>query len=325
MTRNTLLMLTVFALLMLGKLLLLLQQPLPEAWHGDAGDYVGKALYFRQHGEFPLIQPVSPTRPTLGYSDFRPPGYPLFIPTLLGFGTTVPAITQAVRLAHFVLDLATTALLLAFVWRFHPAKSYRWLAVLLLGIQPWTSAFIVTLNPDTLTTFLVVVGVGLLAWFVSTRPPWPVDAAGPLASTLARRKTGRHLPIKGLALVGASLLLSLTFLIRPEMIVFAFALILFALALAWPGLTGPERPWHALARYGLLATIPFLAIVGANMAYRWQVAQEVRIFGEFHHATPGLMHWTQTWIGPQTSGLISTMLRTISTPSHTCRGLSARC
>lgn len=270
-------MLTVFALLMGGKLALLLMQPLPDAWHGDSGDYVGKALYFHEHGVFPPIRSDAPGRSALTYSDFRPPGYPLFIAALLDFGKTVPEITYNVRLAQFVLDLVTTAILLWVVWRFHPSTRYRWLAVLVLGVQPWTSAFIVTLNPDTLTAFLMVTGLGLLALFVTARTAtedWPW--------------------VKALALVPASLLLSLTFLIRPEMIVFAFAMILIGLAMTLPAL-----PRRTVARYGVLAAIPFLAMVAANMAYRWQVAEEVRIYGAFKHATPGLMQWTKTWIGPQ--------------------------
>lgn len=272
-TRDTMAILTVFTLLMAAKLFLLLQVPLPEAWHGDAGDYVGKALYFNAHGEFPRIRSAAPDRPALAYSDFRPPGYPLFVAALLGFGKSVPEITQSVRLAHFGLDLVTTGLLLWIVWRFHGAVGYRWLAALLLGVQPWTSAFILTLNPDTLTTFLLVSGVMLLALFVTGTGGWT----------------------RSLALLGASGLISLTFLIRPEMIVFAFALLLLGLALTWPALK-----WRGVARYGVLAAIPFLAVTGANMAYRWQVAQEIRIYGEFRHSTPGLVQWTKTWIGSQT-------------------------
>jgi hypothetical protein len=273
MNRNTLAIVAVFIGLMAVKFALLLQTPLPEAWHGDAGDYVGKALYLDEHGRFPETRSTDSGEGPLAYSDFRPPGYPLFIAPLLTFGKSVPEITFSVRVAHFGLDLATTGLLLLIVWRFHGSVAYHWIAALVLGAQPWTSAFILTLNPDTLTAFLVLTGVGLLALFLTTRWTW-----------------GRPL-----SLVGASLLLSLTFLIRPEMIVFAFAMLLIALAMALPGLGVP-----GVVRYGLLAAIPFLAIVGANVAYRWQVAEELRIYGQFEHATPGLMQWTKTWVGSQT-------------------------
>ncbi|WP_139191838.1 hypothetical protein [Thiocapsa roseopersicina] len=256
------------------KLFLLLLFPLPEAWNGDAGDYARKALYFYDHGQFPAIRADPTDRPDLAYSDFRPPGYPLFVASLLGFGQSVPEITLSVRLAQFGLDLATTALLLMVVWRFHHSGGYRWVAALLLGVQPWTSAFIVSVNPDTLTASLLLAGVALLALFVTAR---------------AHR-------VKPLALVGASLLLSLTFLARPEMILFAFALLLIGLAMALPALN-----WRSFVLYGLLAAMPFLAIVGANVSYRWQVAQEVRIFGEFEHATPGLTLWSLTWIAPQSA------------------------
>jgi hypothetical protein len=275
LNRSTLVILTVFCLLMGLKLFLVLQQPLPEAWSGDAGDYFGKALYFHEHREFPRIQWDPSSVEALAYSDFRPPGYPLFIASFLPFGTTVPAIAQSLRLAHFGLDVATTLLLLAVVWRFHNDVAYRWIAAVVLGVQPWTTSFIVTLTPDTLTTFLLVLGVAFLALFATGQRAW----------------------VRNLGLLGGSCFLSLTFLVRPEMILFAFAVISFGLVLALPG----GLSWRSIGRNGLLAAVPFLAIVGANMAYRWHIAQEVGIYGEFRHATPGLVQWTKTWIGSQTT------------------------
>jgi hypothetical protein len=266
-------MLGVFALLMAVKLGLLLKHPVPERWSGDSGYYVAKALYLHEQGKFQQILKKKSDPAALEYSDFRPPGYPLFIAALLPLGTTIDVITRSVRLVQFAMDAGVSIMLLLIAWKFSPLGIYRWLATLVVGVQPWTSSYIVAVYPDTLTMFLLVAGVAALAVFVN-------------AKSVIRA---------GVAIMTASLLLGLTFTVRPEMILFAG----LVKAVAF-GLRLTRWGWKDTFANGLLAAIPMLLVFGINVGYRWQAAGEVRLFGKFQHATPGLMLWTKTWIGPQT-------------------------
>jgi len=91
-----------------------------------------------------------------------------------------------------------------------------------------------------------------------------------------------------------SFLLSLTATVRPEMIVLAPALLVLA---GW--LEIRRMPWRVWLGYATLAALPFLLVVGLNMAYHWQTEKHIRIIAHFRHPTPGLNLWTKTWIGPQ--------------------------
>lgn len=263
----------IFSLLILSKLILAMTTvPFSGGWVGDEGYYVGKAHYIYENLAFPKIIAKSSTERTLGWSDFRPPGYPLFLSSLLKFGKTDADLKKSVRLAQFILDILTTSLVLIVVYRFTQAQEIRIAAALLLGLQPWTSAFITSTLPDTLTAFLTTSGLVSLAFFISNKTK----------ST------------KIIAIVIGSLLLSLAFTVRPEMIVFVPLLVLCAL---WAMLS--ILSWRSFLIFGLLGALPFFAIVAANMAYRWQVEQKIAIFGEAPNPFPGLGKWTKTWVGTQ--------------------------
>ncbi len=263
-----------FAALLLMKFFLLLAVPLPESWHGDAWDYVGKARYLYEHGTFPEIRKGPDEEEPFRTADFRPPGYHFFISVFIPLGESNAEIARSVRIAQFGLDAVTTTLLLLIAYSFHPALGYRWFAAFILGLQPWTGAFIVAIVPETLTTILTVVGVLLLSFFVT----WD----GALRQAMA--------------LLGASLLLSLTFIIRPEMILFTF--VLLAASILYAVRSQPARN-HVL--FLVIAALPFLGVIGANMAYRFHAADEIAIFGARPGSSPsGLGLWTGTWIAPQT-------------------------
>ena len=263
----------IYAILMLCKLLIMITVPVNDQLGGDEYDYVGKARFLVEHRTFREIAPYRTSRDRAqGYSDFRPPGYSLFVSAFLDIDDTNAHLRRNINLAQFLLDLATTSIVLLLAYRFCHVPGYRMVAAGILGIQPWTSAFIISIYPDTMTTFLTMIGLLGLSWFV-------------VSLNHARQAA---------ALIGGSVFLSLTFLVRPEMILLVPVLVLVALVLARQRLT-----LRSFTAFGLLAAMPILAVLGMNMAYRWQVAHEVRIFGKFQAATPGLMLWTKTWIGRQ--------------------------
>jgi hypothetical protein len=260
----------IFFTLMVGKLALLQQTPLPDDISGDEIGYVAKARYFYQHGSFPPL--TSAEDGALQYSDYRPPGYPTLISLLLPFGNEITQLRHSVNLVQYTMDLLVATLLLVVAFQFRPAKGFRLVAALILGIQPWTSAHIASLYADTLAMFLTVAGVVCLAMFGHFR--W----------VLARTTS----------ITMGSFLLSLTATVRPEMIVLAPALLVLA---GW--LEIRRMPWRVWLGYATLAALPFLLVVGLNMAYHWQTEKHIRIIAHFRHPTPGLNLWTKTWIGPQ--------------------------
>jgi len=263
----------IYFALVIFKMALAICMPLEDRLSGDEVYYVGKARYLYRHGTYPAIErPVSAER-TLSYSDFRPPGYAMYVAAFLPFGETHADLRRCIRWSQFLLDVAYTTLLLGVALQFNRAKGFPIASAALLGIQPWTSAYIASIYPDTLVAFLATTGILGLSIFVG---------AG---------KWSARVP----ALLSGSTLLSLSFGIRPEMVVLAPALVLIALMLA-----KRKTSWRAVAAYGMLSALPFSALVGLNIAYRWHVERQFRIFGEFRHATPGLNRWTQTWIGLQT-------------------------
>jgi hypothetical protein len=264
---------TLFMALMAIKLALVLGMNPADEFHGDEPSYVHKARYFRLYGAFPVVENADEAKQSLVYSDFRPPGYPVFVSVFVPFARSNAQLRQLVRLAQFWMDAATTALLLFVACKFHRAMSFHLASAFILGIQPWTSAYVTAIYPDTLTAFLTVAGILGLAWFGGTGD-----------------RTGRPL-----ALLWGSTCLALTFLVRPEMIVIVPVLVLIAMSQALH-----RQPWQRYVLYGLLSAVPYLVSVGVNIAYRWQVARQLRIYGEFIHATPGLDRWVQTWIGTQT-------------------------
>jgi len=254
----------IFFTLMVGKLALLQQTPLPDDISGDEIGYVAKARYFYQHASFPPL--ISAEDGALCYPDFRPPGYPVFITLLLPFGTETTQLRHHDNLVQYAMDLLVTTLLLVVAFQFSQAKGFRIVAALILGIQPWTSAHIASLYADTLAMFLTVAGVVCLAMFGHFR--W----------VLARTTS----------ITMGSFLLSLTATVRPEMIVLAPALLVLA---GW--LEIRRMPWRVWLGYATLAALPFLLVVGLNMAYHWQTEKHIRIIAHFRHPTPGLNLWTK--------------------------------
>ncbi|NLB66319.1 MAG: hypothetical protein GX803_07620 [Lentisphaerae bacterium] len=255
---------------MIVKLILLLLTPLSADLSGDEANYVSKARYLCKYGRFPPVQAVEEGE--IRYSDFRPPGYSAFVAVLISRGETTQELRQRVSIVQYILDLLVTTCVLFATFRFSSVNSFRTVAALVLGAQPWTSAYIVSIYPDTLTMFLAVTGLLFLTLSGSCR------------------KTG----VRSAIILFGSLLLSLSLLVRPEMIALACIMLGVVGVLALGAFS-----WRAWLLYAALAGASFLFAVSLNVAYHWQTEHRVRMVGDLRHATPGFRQWVGTWIGPQ--------------------------
>lgn len=241
--------------------------PVSGKLNGDEQDYVHKARAVWETGSLPRAKEVGEGE--LAYSDFRPPGYPLLVAPLLVFGHEARQVHVTIRVVQSVLDIGTTCFVFWLCCQLCASLPYRVVVAIALGVQPWTSAYVMCALTETVVTFLIVAGVAALSRFVT-------------AGASGRRNVW---------LLTGSALLSATFLCRPEMIVFVPAMVALAVALRRPG-------WKRFLALGALASIPFLACVLGLVAHRYHVAREWRIYGRFRHASPGLRKWSCTWNAP---------------------------
>lgn len=251
-----------FAGLMTLKYTAIFTYPVFNSLEGDEYDYVGKARSFWQYGAFAGIQDVS--RERFRYSDFRPPGYSILIAPCLMFGDSIQQIHWSVRVLQSGLDILLTLSLFALIWQFSTSQVFRCLGACVLGVQPWTSAWVVQAITETAVTFLTILGIAVLCRVTSTA-----------------RRAGAW------TLVG-SLLLTATFTMRPEMVVMVPPVIALSLLLSGLG-------WRRILWHGVLASLPFGLCILALITYRAQVAGEVRVFGRFQCPAPGLRLWADTW------------------------------
>jgi hypothetical protein len=201
----------------------------------------------------------------------RTPGYPVLLYPFFLLGPRDENLRSGVVPFHMLLDVLVTSLLLYLGYLFTPSLPCRILMAAILGLQPWTSSFVFLILTETAVTFMMVAGVLFLSWFTAQdkkrRPIW---------------------------LVLGSIALSYAFSIRAELIVSVAVLIFISLLLA-------KSSMKTFLFYGLLASIPFVAGIGANVYYRYKVFGEVAPFGNpnLHFRGPWL--WVNTWYG---SGLL---------------------
>lgn len=263
----------VFAALMLAKAALVFSVAVPDQLNGDAFDYAEKAQYLVRHGSFPpLRQNTRPSDASGSYSDFRPPGYATVLAALIKVGGDgAQRINRSARALNFAADLATSTILLLFVLQLSTTSRRKVLGAFIIGIQPWTSAFVASTYPDTLVMWLATLGVAAFAVACSAQA--------------SRRRC--------IAILSGSTFLSLGALLRPE-----FSLVLPLMTVAALALTQSQRRLRtsvwALATW---AAVPFVLMLAVNMSYRWSVAKEIAVYGQFQHQTPGLFKWVATWMG----------------------------
>ncbi len=239
----------------------------------DEHYYVAKGRHIAEHGRFAPAEPhavaVEEGR-AYGTSDWRPPGYPLFLAAIsLGdFDHPAKGLRLRATVVQFLGVAATLIALFAITLRSGVRGAWRYLAAVLIATPPWTFAFVNDLGPDALTVPIVGASL-LLVWvYVTAREPraWPL-----LAATL----------VAGSALF-----------FRPEMIVTAPFLVAVAFALQW--LRRRVRIVHFAA-----ASLLWCALVGAQAAYHTWHTGIPGIFGGLHIVNAGAFEWVKTWPGTE--------------------------
>ncbi len=245
-----------------------------SVWAGDEPAYVSKAADICAWGGFPRGPDESRGKPLpgdfWGTSDWRPVGYPLFLATLGGARLEPRDTRLRVTVIQFTGVAASLALLYALAIRWLGLGSrMQIVAAALLGLQPWTFAFVGLVGPESLTLTATWIGLVLLASSVRARGK---RAAGTVfAGTLA---------------------LTLAGILRPECLALAPPVVALAL---WRGHRESGSTWPRLA----FACVAFLAVVSLQVGYRWQLKGRLEVFGPVRIFNSGFFSWVHTWVNTE--------------------------
>jgi hypothetical protein len=232
----------------------------------DEHYYVGKARAIAGHGGLVRADPLSiavERGETWGTSDWRPQGYPLLLVAVSLGDFSDPA--HALRLRMTVLQFLLVAAVLVHAFFLAPR---RYLSALILGLPPWTFAFVNELGPDAVNVAVVWVAL-LLLWRYVQAP-----------------SAGRMLL--------AALVFSLTLFIRPEMIAMPPLMVGIALLLRFR-----HTPLAALVRHAIVAAAAWSALVGVQAAYHTWATGQRGIFGGLHITNAGAFAWANNWWGTE--------------------------
>lgn len=229
----------------------------PYYW-GDEPYYVEKARAIFDTGQLPkaTAKQLAVEAGAWGDSDWRPPGYSLILVAVSG-GNFEPEVLRP-RATTLHLAAIAAAILLGFSLLGRQSFRVRLLASIVIGIAPWPFAFVATIGPDSLNASLAFFGLFLMR----------------------RHET---LPV-------GALLLSLTFLLRPEMI--AVVPVPIGVAL----LVHRARPRAWVSTVGA-----FALVVAAQYGYRTYFIGrvEMSLFGGLNIYNAGLFRWANSWIGTE--------------------------
>lgn len=225
---------------------------------GDEPYYVQKAQAIVEQGRLPkaTAHDLAVENGEWGNADWRPPGYALIVAALAAGDFDPRSLRPRTTALQFAMIAA--AILLAFTLLRDQSFRVRLIAAVVIGIAPWPYAFVATVGPDSLNA-----SVAFFALFL-----------------LRRRET----------LAIGALLLSLTFLLRPEMIAVAPVPIAVALFVH-----------RAKVRQWALAMAAFLLIVAVQYGYRTYFIGQLSasLFGGLNIYNAGLFRWVNSWIGTE--------------------------
>jgi hypothetical protein len=253
-------------------LLLTLCAPWPGAPRGDEPYYIEKAAHLRKTGRLPRATATAKAvleHRALGYSDVRPPGYPVALAALAWGKPDDRTLRWRCGLAQFGwAALALTAVYgLACVWL--PDRLHRLAIAALFGLQPWTFDRVRSIAPDSLvTSFSTLALVGLCSYLLMR---------GALATA---------------AMIVSTLILSATFLLRPEMIVLVPPLVGLAIVLR-------DQPWRRRWSHALAAAACFAAVLSVQVGYRTYFIGRPGVFGDFVIPDRSVYDWVHTWFGTE--------------------------
>ncbi len=244
--------------------------PEPARLVGDEPYYLNKADYLVRNGRLPKISPKSEAilaGQALGYSDTRPPGYPVFLALVRWVTPTHWSLRRSCTAVQALAMAATLLALYLTMCRWVASTGARVAIAALLGIQPWSFEYVGNVYPDPLLASLV--GMALLI------APWFWERRGGVAF-----------------LVGFALALSLTILLRPEMLVVVPIILGLAIGLK-------DSDWRSKVRYLSVAALLFFAVVSVQVAYRWYFAGRVEVVGPFLYDDKEAYDWVHTWFGTE--------------------------
>lgn len=230
----------------------------------DEAYWLAKARYLTEHHRFPPIDAnalAAQDGRGWGNSDWRPQLYTIVVAAVSG-GDLQDA-EGSLRLRMTILQFALlAAVLIALYLTARPAlpPRARLLAAALLGIAPWTFEYVNDISSDPPNAFMATLGI-LLLWRAEGARRWFV----------------------------AMLVLSLTILLRPEMIVIPPLLALVAMLL--------RR--RIVLREALAAVAAFIIVIAAQVAYRTSFTGRLGLFGGLHITNKGAFDWTKTWLGTE--------------------------
>lgn len=237
----------------------------------DENYYVDKARYIHDHHRLAPADPRSlavEDGRAWGNSDWRPQGYPVLLAV---FGAGAFGDTDALRLrAAIVQFLSIAALLVALYLTVRNALTpvMRYGAAVLIALPPWTFNVVNDFGPDPFT--LALAGFSTLAFASYVR--------------------------EGRRLLLASIAISFTLLLRPEMIVMPPLMIAAALLLR--SRTAKVRGADLIA-----AVSPFVIAIALQVGYRTWFSGRVGLFGGHHVYNRGIQDWINTWWGSEKDGI----------------------
>jgi hypothetical protein len=260
-------LLLAFLLICQAALLLRPSQP----FNGDEPYYAGKAQFFFEHGRFEHVsaEAMAVERgERWGTSDWRPQGYPLFLAAVSLGDFRDASLRPRVTAVQFVLIAAGMWLLFEINQRGLTAAQ-RITTAALLGVIPWPYDFAGLLTSDSLTAGVTFLGIVML---------W------------------HSLQQKRIALTCLSaFLLSMTLLLRPEMI--ALAPVILA-----PALLTSRSDRRLLLKRATACAAAFLLVVALQVCYRMDVTGRPGLFGGQHLRDSGAFAWVHSWLGTENEG-----------------------
>jgi hypothetical protein len=244
----------------------------PVGLGGDEPGYVQKAVSFIETGRFPAARPdlrLIEDGELLGWGDWQPYGYPLFVAAANAFRFDASRIRLRTTFVQFALASAVLLVLHGLVIAAWPESIPRFACACILGAQPWSYEYVRSVVPDSATASTTTAGLIALGAFVSWNGPRSIAA-----------------------LFAGSLLLSSAFLLRPEVIV--LAPILVGVAILVRGANS-----RAIARFAAWGAAPFAIIFLTQIAYRWSYAGRPQVFGRFVSPDRAAYDWVHTWFGTE--------------------------
>jgi len=232
--------------------------------------YTAKARYLSEHHRFAPADPraIAVERGLAwGNSDWRPPGYAIFVSALSGGDFSDPA--GALRWRVTVAQLCmVAAALIALYFAATGGGAPRYATAILLGAPPWVFFAVNEIGPDP-ENLAIVTAALLLFWrFI-----------------VASKNHMRWL-------AAATAMASLALFFRPEMILFPPLLAGIAVLLR---MRIARIEW----RQAVVAALIFCTFVGMQVTYHTWFSGRLGVFGGLHIYNRGAFDWANSWLGTE--------------------------